>query len=366
MDFSKWGQPSEEWLALEKANPEIRAPPPGSTPLEMQTIINNAYRQVSQSLLQSTGLKNLVSTQDYIVPVRDGQSITVRSYRPSSLTSGPPLPAYLYHHGGGFVLGNLETEGFQCAWLAHTLSLIVVHICYRCTPQYTGLTAWHDALDGFEWVMANLNVLGIDPTRVVVGGISAGGSLTATVVQNEVKRARETNTPVRIKGQVLGIPYLINPDRYPYHLFADKSKASLAQLEDVPVIPKSRLDLFQELLGSEVDPGNPTWCPGLASEDELKGTPQTVFLIAGYDPLRDEGLLYAQKLKNAGVRTKVHIFPGLPHAFHRFLQLPSRKRWNEVMLEGLRWAKADQDEWNVELPPPPEFVGAKSQDAATQ
>jgi acetyl esterase/lipase len=178
--------------------------------------------------------------------------------------------------------------------------MAVVHIAYRCTPQYTGLTAWHDALDGFDWVMANMETLHADPARVLVGGISAGSSLTATVVQAEVKRARETKTPVRIKGQILHMPTLIHSGVYPWHWFADKARASPVQCADAYGLSQARMDMFTSLLGTDVEPGNPTWNPGLTGEEDLVGTPQTVIVVAGWDPLRDDGLAYAQKLKHAG------------------------------------------------------------------
>ncbi|KAI0380572.1 alpha/beta-hydrolase [Hypomontagnella monticulosa] len=351
MDFSEWGAPSKEWLAFAAANAALLAQSDDHLPpLQQQQRANLTRTTIAKTLVQTTGLGNLVITEDHVVPTRDGQSITLRSYRPIWLGS-QPLPGYVYFHGGGFVFGSLDTELFNCSWLAHALSMTVVHICYRHTPQVSGLTPWHDALDGFEWVATNTETLGIDASRLVVGGISAGGSLTACVVQSEMRRARENGAAPRIKGQLLGIPNLVHNLAYPYDLFASKEKASPVQCADAAIIPKNRMDLFSKLLGSETDPSDLTWSPGLAKEEDLRGMPPTAFLVSGWDPLRDEGLMYAQKLKNAGVRTKVHIFPGLPHAFNAFIQLPSHKRWNEVMLGCLRWAMAGEDGWIVEVPP---------------
>ncbi|KAI5862486.1 alpha/beta-hydrolase [Durotheca rogersii] len=351
MDFSRWGQPSGEWLAFAAANPAVLANSDDVPPLTLQKIANGMRSAVAGNLSRATGLSQLVAKRDYVVPTRDGQSITVRCYRPV-LLKDRPLPGYVYFHGGGFIFGSLDTELFNCSWLAYSLSIAIVHVCYRPTPQFGGLTAWHDALDGFEWIATHGGTLGIDVSPgLVVGGISAGGSLTACVVQSELRRARDGGAPSRVRGQVLGIPNLIHGDAFPYELFADREKTSMEQCADAAVITKDRMRLFRDLLGRDFDPANRTWSPGLASEDELRGAPKTAFLIAGWDPLRDEGLLYAQKLKNAGVRTKVHIFPGLPHAFNAFTQLPSHLRWNEVLLDCVRWAAADEDGWIVEVPP---------------
>jgi len=301
MDNSQWGQPSEEWLNFAKANPSLVAPAPsGISALEQQTLINNIRATNAQARLESFGLQTAIETQDYTVPTRDGESITVRAYRPVALKS-QTLPLYVHFHGGGFMLGNLATEAFQCSWLSYALSIVVLHVAYRCTPQYTGLTAWHDALDSFDWVMANVGALDFDPAHVLVGGISAGGSLTAAVVQAEVKRARETRTPVRVKGQILHIPTVIHGEEsYPWDWFADKSKASMAQCADAHGLNKDRMDMFSSLLGTDVEAGHPTWNPGLTAEEDLVGTPQTFIAVAGWDPLRDEALGYALKLRRAG------------------------------------------------------------------
>ncbi|KAI1415463.1 alpha/beta-hydrolase [Hypoxylon sp. FL1857] len=367
MDFSQWGQPSKEWLTFAAANSVLLSlSNEGLTPLQQQEQANKTRSTLAKHLVQTTGLSKLVTTQDHVVPTRDGQFITVRSYRPVLLGS-QPLPGYVYFHGGGFIFGSLETELFNCSWLAHALSITVVHVCYRHTPQIKGLTPWHDAIDGFEWIASYTESLGIDASNLIVGGTSAGGSLTACVVQHELRRARESGTTNRIKGQVLGIPTLVNWKAFPYELFANKEKTSLIQCKDAAILNEKRLIQFSNLLGDDVDPADRTWSPGLVDEEELRGIPQTAFLVAGWDPLRDEALWYAKKLKNAGVKTNVHIFPGLPHAFMTFLQLPSHKRWNEALLGCLRWAAADEDGWVVELPPvmPPFMETSAAVDSST-
>ncbi|KAI1774867.1 alpha/beta-hydrolase [Hypoxylon cercidicola] len=368
MDFSQWGQPSKEWLSFAAANPAILSHAGDDLPpLKQQENANNGRATVAKTLMAVTGLDKLVATQDYVVPTRDGNSITMCSYRPIRMGS-QSLPGFVYYHGGGFIFGGVETEVFNCSRVAHALSMNVVHVVCRQTPQVKGLTIWHDALDGFEWVATHTETLGIDPFRIVVGGESSGANLAACVVQNELRRARETDSASRIKGQLLTIPKVVHTKAFPYHLFADREKVSLVQCADAAVIPKHRLNLFTGLLGSEVDPTERTWSPALAEDDERRGMPPTAFLIAGWDPLRDEGLWYAQKLKNAGVRTKVHIFPGLPHAFYSLRQLPSRRRWNEVLLDSLRWEIADEGEWIVEVPPamPPAMEGAAATTSSTR
>ncbi|KAI0009706.1 alpha/beta-hydrolase [Xylariaceae sp. FL0662B] len=366
MDFSQWGTtPSEEWLSFAQANPNALQGADHLPPLKQQELANNLRANIATARLAASGLGPLVTTQDHAVPTRDGSSIVLRAYRPISTSSsspppsGPLPPALVYFHGGGYIFGSPETERFQCSWMAHSLGASVLHACYRHTPQVSGLTPWHDAQDAFDWVAAHADALAVDAARIVVAGLSAGANLSASLSQREARRARDTGEPCRVKGQVLGIPHLVHREAFPFHLFAHRERTSPVQCEEAAILHKKRMDMFMGLLGRDVDPFDRTWSPGLAGEEELRDVPPAAFLVCGWDPLRDEGLSYAQKLKNAGVRTKVHIFPGMPHNFGAFPQVPSHKRWNEVMLESIRWAKADEGEWNVEvLPAPPSAAGA--------
>ncbi|KAI0126225.1 putative lipase/esterase [Xylariales sp. AK1849] len=347
MDFSQWGGPSEEWLTFAADHPELVTRELDKPPLQLQTRFNAARAQLSKTLLVKTGLWKHTTTKDHTVPTRDGETIQIRMYRPNHLATAI-LPTYIHIHGGGFLFGSLETERFNCTSIAHAVSISVIHICHRHTPQVKGLVPWYDAIDAFEWIMANTDKLLIDTAHVITGGISAGGALTAAIVHHDVKRAKEMGTAPRIKGQVLGVPSLCHRDVFPYHLFADKEKTSYHQCRSADILSKERADMFQYLLG--LKPEDSLWNPCLADDEELKGMPKTAILVCGHDVLRDEALLYATKLKNIGVPTKVHIFPGLPHGFFNFFQLPSHKRWIEVHIECLIWAKTDQGEWMVEKP----------------
>jgi acetyl esterase/lipase len=185
------------------------------------------------------------------------------------------------------LFGTLDSEDFACATWAHRLGLVVLSVCYRHTPEFVFPTQHNDAWDGFEWVMANAQLLAVDPSKVVVGGISAGGSLTASVLYREVQLAREAGRPVRVKGQLLVVPWLVHRDAYPFHLFAAREKASLVQCAAAPILPKQRYDLFTDLLNIR-DPREPLMNVGLAGEEELEGVPRTAFMVNGWGPLRDE------------------------------------------------------------------------------
>jgi acetyl esterase/lipase len=351
MDNSQFGTgPSQEWRAYSKAHPELAIDEDGrdndtSLPevLALRDTVNAGRDASSRDLFQRGALGSRVSIHDHVIPTSDGSTITMRSYRPTGLDPHEPVAAYLYYHGGGMLFGTLDSEEFVCATWAHRLGLVVLNVCYRHTPDFVFPTQHNDAWDAFEWVMANAQLLAVDSAKIVVGGISAGGSLTASVLYREAQLAREAGRPVRIKGQLLVIPWLIHRDAYPFHLFAAPQKSSLVQCATAPILPKDRYDLFTDLLKIQ-DPREPWMNVGLASEEELKGTPRTAFIVNGWDLLRDEGFLHAAKLERMGVPVKKHVFPGMPHAFRRQGDLPSSKKWDEVMLDCIQWCLDDTRE----------------------
>ncbi|KAE8396661.1 Alpha/Beta hydrolase protein [Aspergillus alliaceus] len=298
--------------------------------------------------------------QDYEISTRDGKTIEARSYRPSSVPATQRLPVFIYFHGGGFVLGTLRSEDATCSRIvvdraAAGSPVVVVNVNYRHTPEYKYPTAWDDAEDSFHWVHDHLDDIYGDGENVVIGGISAGAYLTAslTLAQNTGKDLSLAQRP-KVRGQVLMIPALVTEDYYASQLakLRDPSVSSYVQCEHAPILPVSRMRLFGKLLDP---PGGPELefdrriNPGLATAEEVKGLPATTFGIAGRDPLRDEGLLYAMLLSENGVPTNVHVFKGLPHGFRRYGdKLSASKKWDEVITQGIQYA--------LDNPAPGEFV----------
>ncbi|KAK7755767.1 hypothetical protein SLS62_002380 [Diatrype stigma] len=356
MDFSQYGTPTEEWVEFLKSHSEAAGFMPDKenrTPAELQAQVNVLIAQQSRTKLQASGLWNVVESEDYTVAGRDGNTISLRCYRPkAAVATGKPLPAYIYFHGGGFLFGNLESDEPMCVAWAHALSIAVVSVNYRHTPQASGLAAWHDAIDAFEWIAGHASTtLGLDPSSLTVGGISAGAALAAAVAVHDARTARDGGTPPRLRGQVLAIPSLMQD--LPTDLFADRAKTSPVQCADAALLNEDWLGYFLGLLhvDTDVPRDHPTWNPGLVEEELLPYVPRTAVLVSGGDPLRDQGLLYATRLKEAGAKTKVHIFQGLPHGFYNFEQLSATKRWEEVMHESIRWAGANEGDWFVEASP---------------
>jgi acetyl esterase/lipase len=221
------------------------------------------------------------------------------------------LPVYIYFHGGGFVFGTLSSEDAICSrtvvsLAAEEIPVVVVNVNYRHTPEHGFPTAWDDAEDAFHWVHDHLDDFKGDRDNVVVGGISAGAYLTAslTLAQNIGKDVSLTKRP-KIRGQVLMIPPLVTEDCYASQVarLRDPAVSSYVQCEHAPILPVSRMRLFGKLLRTTVGPQaqlDRRINPGLATADEVRGLPATTFGIAGRDPLRDEGLLFAMLLSENG------------------------------------------------------------------
>ncbi|KAL3602239.1 hypothetical protein FPOAC2_06539 [Fusarium poae] len=254
---------------------------------------------VRQSMIK---LASQVGIKNYSIVSRDGSIISVRRYRPISVAKEELLPLYIHLQGGGFMYGTLDAEDAICARISIGSKVTVLNVDYRHTPNYTYPTQWNDAEDAFEWAHDNMNNLKCDPRKVIVGGVSAGAWLAASLtLQRHLNRASDPLPP--IAGQVLMIPCLAHVDCYEPQLnkMKDPSISSYKQNELAPMFSLAEFRWYTSLLKIEnprvddlkINPGN-------ATPEQVQGMPPTVIGIVGLDPLRDEGLLYAKMLTEAG------------------------------------------------------------------
>jgi acetyl esterase len=211
----------------------------------------------------------------------------------------PPRPVVAYFHGGGWVQGDLETHHGLCARLAERGRAIVVSVDYRLAPEHKFPAAVLDCEAAYRWLRAHARELGGDPARVAVAGDSAGGNLSAVVSQ----LAARAGQPVP-SCQVL---------IYPAVDF-ELDTLSHRELEEGHVIPRERILWYAEqYLRGEADRKDLRASP-LRSGD-FRGQPPAMIVTAGFDPLRDEGLAYAERLRAAGVDVVYREYPGQIHAF---------------------------------------------------
>ncbi|KAK4453962.1 alpha/beta-hydrolase [Podospora aff. communis PSN243] len=340
------GEPAAEWLAFDAAHPELDInnidEPPVEDPAGFRDAANAAKEESVRRILNETGLAGKITKRDYLVPVDEGgESVPVRVYRYSSgdSTPGEKIPTFVYFHGGGFLLGTPSTEDLPCSTWASLLGsrVQIVSVCYRHTPEHVFPTQPNDAWDGLNWVFAHAEMLGVDVDKVILGGVSSGGNLAAGVALRDVEEGGR-----RLKGLVLGMPWLVHRDvdHHPSGRYA--GGGSMVQCRDSPIMSGIRYDLFTGLAAANTREDRERFSVGLVDGERLTGMPPTAVLVCGRDMLRDEGMDFAEKVEEAGTPTKKHVFKGLPHAFTKYHPLPSSKRFDELMFESIRWCLDDE------------------------
>lgn len=292
-DFSEYGGLTAQFEELLSKQPV----PPKQSLQELKSSVNDGREE--KSAIEMEILGHQIGMQDFSIPARDGYKIEARTYRSKSASPDDSLPLYIHLHGGGFLFGTLSSEDGNCARIATTVPVVVLNVNYRHTPEHVYPTAWNDAEDAFEWAHANATALKFDPHKIIIGGISAGAWLTSSLVQT--KHLNRTPSSDFIIGQVLMIPPAVHHANSASLMARLKSPevSSYVQNENAPILPKARIDMFNELVFPQV-PGELRANPGNASPEQVRGLPPAVFGIAGADPLRDEGLLYAQLLAENG------------------------------------------------------------------
>jgi acetyl esterase len=241
----------------------------------------------------------LESVRELSIPAPLG-AIPARLYTPKKLRKTDGLgPCLVFFHGGGWVIGNLETHDVACRQLAQEGELIVISVDYRLAPEHKFPAAIDDAIAATKWVAANANELGIDAARLMVGGDSAGGNLAAVVSL----AARDGNGP-KVAGQVLIYPATDFAMMHPSH----------SEPETSILLTHNVIRWFRDhYLNGPADIDN--WRASPARAATLAGLPPAYVLTAGADPLRDEGDEYAKRLKEAGVSVTYRHFPGQFHGF---------------------------------------------------
>jgi acetyl esterase len=242
---------------------------------------------------------DLAEVTDISIPASHG-AIPARLYRPhNARLAGSLAPALVFFHGGGWVIGNLDSHDVVCRTLAHAGELIIISVDYRLAPEHKFPAAVDDAVTATQWVAVNARSLGIDAARLSIGGDSAGGNLAAVVAL----AARDGKGPA-ITGQVLIYPATDFAMGHPSH----------SEPETSVLLTHSVIRWFRDhYLTSAADIHD--WRASPAKAATLVGLPPAYVLTAGADPLRDEGDDYARRLREAGVPVTHRNFPGQFHGF---------------------------------------------------
>lgn len=247
----------------------------------------------------------LVRVDDLKIPARDGFELPARLFAPAS---AHPLPVLLYFHGGGFTVGSVATHEPLCRHLAQLAHCAVVSVDYRLAPEWQFPTAVHDAWDSLAWLRENAATLRLDGSRIAVGGDSAGGTLAAVTALG----ARDAGWPLAL--QLLFYPGTAGHQNTPSH----KTFAKGFLLEEAHITY-----FFNHYLRSPQDRDDWRFAP-LDGVDESRqvrdfdGVAPVWIGLAECDPLTDEGVQYADRLRMAGVPVDLEIYAGVVHGFIQF------------------------------------------------
>ena len=239
-----------------------------------------------------------VTVVDRTIPGPAGD-LPVRLYRPASAAADAKLPALVYAHGGGWVFGNLDSHDVLCAQLAIEAGIAVFHVDYRLAPEARFPGAFDDVVAALKWVAANGASVGIDPTRLAIGGDSAGGNLAAAVAI----WARDNGGP-KLLMQLLAYPVTDAVARTEsYRRYEDGYGLNAITMEW----------FFDHYTPDKTSRGD--WRVSPLRAKSLAGLPPAMVITAGYDPLRDEGRAYAWRLQQDGTQADLVEFGGMLHGF---------------------------------------------------
>lgn len=247
-----------------------------------------------------------MSIEQTSIPAADGFQIPVRIYRPA--TGGSPRGGMLHIHGGAFVTGDLDVSETHSGRMADAANIVVVDVDYRLAPEHPFPTGFEDCYTALTWLADHADELGVDASRLAIGGESAGGALSAAVAI----AARDRGGPA-LAYQLLLYPVL--DDSLTTH--------SVRTMTDTPMwdAPNSAL-MWVHYLGPVESRGevSPYAAPAraIATERGLRDLPPAYILACEHDPLRDEELTYAAELALAGVPVELHLVPGTFHGFDGF------------------------------------------------
>lgn len=256
------------------------------------------------------------------IPARDGAMLPACLYAPQATGAAPALPVLLYLHGGGFTVGSIATHDALCRQLAQLAGCMVVSLDYRLAPEHPFPTAVNDAWDALQWLAQHAAALGADAKRIAVGGDSAGGTLAAVCAI----QARDVALP-------LALQLLIYPGCSSYQTAASHTTYAQGLVLEAAAIqwffshyattPQARDDWrFAPLNAPDVGGVAPVWM-GLAE----------------FDPLVDEGIEYADKLRLAGVAVDLEIYRGVTHEFIKMGRvIPQARQAHADAAQALRQA----------------------------
>ncbi|KAJ7438367.1 Alpha/Beta hydrolase protein [Mycena galericulata] len=310
---------------------KLPTPTPPLDPLQaMRSLMSDLAYKTKTRLRPELPDESSYSVEDCKIAVEGGE-ITVRCTKPTP-TGGevPQFPVLFWAHGGGCVSGDLELDDFPHRIVCVKYRISIVSVDYRLAPEHPFPIGLNDCYAALKWTVENATRIFADSTKgFLVGGNSAGAYL-ATVLAH---RARDDPLFLnhKITGQILQYPRVLARAAYPPQY--EDQLLSMEQNKDAPGLTAAYIAFIAGLV--KAPPSDPEYSPLLAQH---KGLAPAYIQVCGLDPLRDEALLYERLLREAGVKTKLDIYPGVPHGFNfSFPHLAASIKFEADFNAGLAW-----------------------------
>ncbi|EXK83527.1 hypothetical protein FOQG_12224 [Fusarium oxysporum f. sp. raphani 54005] len=297
-----------EWEAFEK---QLPVPPLLGTPQQLRQL------KFPKANTPPVGF----SIREVEVPGYQGATNQLRLYTPDD--SSEPLPVIIYVHGGGWTMGDLDSEDKVCRTMCNSAGVIVISVDYRKAPENPFPIGLEDVWQGVLWVFNHIETLGGASDKIIIGGLSAGGNIAAVLAQ----RARSVGN-IAFRGQILRVPLVVHTDTLPREFdFSSYTENAIA-----PILPAAAVT---QCLGYYGAPPEDIRISPLLAKDH-SGLPPAYIQVAGADPLRDDGFAYAERLQKAGIPVRLSVYAGFPHAFMNF-PLRSAMKSDEDLIKAIKW-----------------------------
>jgi acetyl esterase/lipase len=277
-----------------------------------------AMRSAGQSSLMPVPpqLSDAVERTDYVVS--DDPRVVVRVHRPKAVDGA--LPCLFSIHGGGYVLGSYEMDDLKFDTLCPELRFVGVSVEYRLAPEAPYPEPLDDCYAGLKWTFDHAHELGIDPDHIGIGGVSAGGGLAAALALLARDRGE-----VLVRFQLLECPMI------------DDRQSTSSSVRDGLLIWSRESNTFgwKAYLGDRYGTDDIPAYAAPARADDLTGLPPAFVIVGGADGFRDEDIVYALRLGEAGVPTELHVLPGAPHGVQMFAGTDIANRWSSLVRDWL-------------------------------
>ncbi|KAK2594293.1 hypothetical protein QQS21_007999 [Conoideocrella luteorostrata] len=274
----------------------------------------------------------------------DGHKFTARIYAPDSRTSrfgSGPYPVHINFHGGGYALGDLTGDAELCMLVRNRVGITVIDVDYRLTPEHTFLRGHDDCWAAIRWVHAQAAELNVCKNSISIGGISAGGHISAVWAFSKTWPPKPLTNVTALEQAILAVPATTS------HLGLEKASdspfPSFTENEVAPCLDWARMKFFMDHAQptSEAARAELEKRPQFFSspiDGDVRGVCDTFIATAERDPLRDEGEAYGQKLIQAGVRVAMRRYTGVPHPFMHMLVVKKAQMYMDDVCSELRRA----------------------------